>query len=238
MTRALVLVVLLAACGDDTDYFTEEELMDPASCESCHPQHYREWSGSMHAYAADDPVFLAANARGQEDTDGELGDFCVTCHAPMAVRLGLTTDGMNLADVPQFAKGITCFFCHSAESVGEDHNNDITLASDQVLRAGLDRPAFTPKHRTGYSALVDADNQQSSEMCGGCHDLVTPAGVHLEKTFLEWKESVFASEEPATHLSCAGCHMPSRPGTAAEATGSTCRCARSATTGSAASTSR
>lgn len=215
----LILALLLAGCGDDTDYFTEDELLDPANCESCHPTHYREWSGSMHAYAADDPVFLAANARGQEDTGGDLGDFCVTCHAPMAVRLGLTTDGLDLADVPQYAKGITCFFCHSADSVGDDHNNDITLASDQVLRGGIGNPVASPKHRSAYSPLVDADAQDSSRLCGGCHDLVTPAGVHLEKTFEEWKGSVFASEEPAQHLSCGGCHMVGRRGAAAESEG-------------------
>jgi hypothetical protein len=219
MRRHLVVALLVAGCGDDTDYFTAEELMDPASCESCHPQHYREWSGSMHAYAGDDPVFLAANARGQDDTDGELGDFCVTCHAPMALRLGLTTDGLNLADVPQWAKGVTCFFCHSAESVGEDHNGDVTLASDQVLRGGINDPVPSPKHRSGYSSLIDADSQESSRLCGGCHDLVTPAGVHLEKTFLEWKESVFSAEDPAQHLSCGGCHLPSRRGAVAEADG-------------------
>ena len=40
----------------------------------------------MHAYAAEDPVFLAMNARGQRETKGALGDFCVKCHAPMAVQ--------------------------------------------------------------------------------------------------------------------------------------------------------
>src|SRR5262245_36528104 len=71
---------------------TREELVDSRTCMECHEDHYREWSGSMHAYASDDPVFLAMNARGQRETDGELGDFCVQCHAPMALREGATTD--------------------------------------------------------------------------------------------------------------------------------------------------
>jgi hypothetical protein len=40
----------------------------------------------MHAYAAEDPVFLAMNARGQRETQGALGAFCVNCHAPLAVQ--------------------------------------------------------------------------------------------------------------------------------------------------------
>ena len=64
---------------------TREQLRDPETCKGCHPNHYREWSSSMHAYAAQDPVFVAMNKRGQRETHGELGDFCVKCHAPMAV---------------------------------------------------------------------------------------------------------------------------------------------------------
>ncbi len=218
---ATVLVLATAACGDDADYFTAEEAMDPQACMDCHPDHYREWSGSMHAYAADDPVFLAMNQRGQDDTDGALGDFCVTCHAPMALRLGLTTDGTNLADVPQYAKGVTCYFCHSVESIGDDHNGDLTLAADGVMRGGLRSPppAPSPKHRTEYSPLLDSNSQESSRMCGSCHDVVTPAGVHLEQTFAEWSDTIFADESPLQHLSCGNCHMVPRTGVAAEVEG-------------------
>jgi hypothetical protein len=219
MKRALLLLLVLGACGDDADYFTEEEIMDPEACMDCHPSHYREWSGSMHAYAADDPVFLAMNQRGQEETNGELGDFCVQCHAPMALRLGLTTDGTNLADVPRYAKGVTCYFCHSIDSVDEDHNAGVTLADDQVLRGGIRNPVASPKHRSSYSELIDSDAQPSSAACGGCHDVVTPAGVHLEKTFAEWEETIFATGEPQSQLSCGQCHMSPRPGAVAEADG-------------------
>src|SRR6185295_7870613 len=75
-------------------------LLDPQNCKSCHPVHVDEWAGSMHAYASDDPLFRAMNKRGQRETNGALGDFCVKCHAPLAVRDGLTRDGLNLDQVP------------------------------------------------------------------------------------------------------------------------------------------
>ena len=53
----------------------------------------------MHAYAADDPVFLAMNRRGQREAG--IGDFCVQCPRPMAVRTGATTDGLNLDSLPR-----------------------------------------------------------------------------------------------------------------------------------------
>ena len=69
-------------------YLTRDALLDPQTCEQCHVDHYADWSGSMHAYASDDPVFRAMNERGQRETNGQLGDFCVKCHAPMALRRG------------------------------------------------------------------------------------------------------------------------------------------------------
>src|SRR5687768_13395993 len=88
-------VALFSGCGQDkaeepVPKLTREALQDPQSCAGCHPDHYREWSGSMHAFAGVDPVFLALNKRMQRETNGALGNFCVQCHAPMAVRLGAT----------------------------------------------------------------------------------------------------------------------------------------------------
>lgn len=210
MRRLAVLfaVALTApACDGGDELLTREELLDPETCESCHPQHYREWKSSMHAYAADDPVFLAMNRRGQEETGGELGDFCVGCHAPMAVREGLTTDGLNLDEIEQKYKGVTCYFCHTVEDVTGDHNNPLLLASDDILRGGISDPVKNGAHRMAYSPLHDRTNRRSSELCGACHDIVTPAGVHLERTFAEWKESLFASDDPLTRLTCSQCHM-------------------------------
>src|SRR5580704_15773848 len=88
----------------------------------------------MHAYASKDPVFLAMNARGQRETGGALGTFCVQCHAPMAVRDGMTTDGLNLSSLPAvYQQGVSCFFCHSIESVGSAHG-DAALDPDAFDR--------------------------------------------------------------------------------------------------------
>ena len=196
---------------------TQEELRDPKACETCHPDHYREWSGSMHAYAAEDPVFLAMNARGQRETGGALGDFCVSCHAPMAVRDGATTDGLNLDGVPPELKGVTCYFCHSVTSVDGAHNNPLALADDGVLRGGFGDPVENTAHLSSYSALHDRTQMESSSLCGSCHDIVTPAGVHLERTFAEWQQTVFSKEQG--RLTCGECHMEGRNGPAADAPG-------------------
>jgi hypothetical protein len=207
LALGVLLAMIAPACSDDVVYMTTEELMDPESCKSCHPNHYREWSGSMHAYASEDPVFLAMNRRGQEETGGELGDFCVQCHAPMAVRTGATVDGLNLGELPKYLHGVTCYFCHTVSAVEGTHNNPLVLADDGVMRGGIRDPVDNGAHRMAYSPLHDRNSMESSAMCGSCHDIVTPRGVHLERTFSEWKETVFASPNPLQHLSCSKCHM-------------------------------
>ena len=204
---------LLAACGDDGASATLDELMDPETCAECHPKHYREWSGSMHAYAADDPVFLAMNERGQREAG--IGDFCVGCHAPMAVRLGLTTDGLNLDQIAQKYKGVTCYFCHSVMEVTGTHNNPLVLADDLVLRGGIRDPIDNGFHKTGYSGLHDSGSIESATVCGSCHDIVNGHGVNLERTYSEWQQSVF-NRPGLAGASCQNCHMFFEPGVAAD----------------------
>ncbi|HCP45465.1 MAG TPA: hypothetical protein DIU15_05455 [Deltaproteobacteria bacterium] len=224
MTRRILWLVCsvlvthgLAGCEQQT-LLTAEQLLNPDACQSCHPDHYQEWSGSMHAYASEDPVFRAMNARGQEETDGELGDFCVQCHAPMAVAQGVTEDGLNLDELDAPMQGVTCAFCHLANEVEGDHNAPIRLGTDGILLGGLADPVPTEAHKLAYSPLHDRNDLRSSTLCGSCHDIVTPRGVHLERTFAEWKESIFA-QDTVFRLSCGNCHTRGRDGQAADLEG-------------------
>jgi hypothetical protein len=221
--RVFLAIMLATApgCSSDGDagpaYFSPEQMRDPESCKDCHPKHYEEWSGSMHAYASYDPVFLAINRRGQRETGGELGDFCVQCHAPMALRLGLTEDGLNLEELPTQVQGITCFFCHTVDAVEGTHNNPLRLAGDLVMRGAYADPVANEAHASAYSPLLDRENIKSSDLCGSCHDIVTPKGVHLERTFEEWKTSLFSHEIPDEQQTCGSCHTKGRDDVAADA---------------------
>jgi hypothetical protein len=202
-----ILVVFVAACGDDAK-MTAEQLQDPNTCNDCHGTHYTQWSGSMHAYASDDPVFVAMNKRGQRETQGQLGLFCVNCHAPMAVLNGTITE-MNVADfdptkLEPAERGITCYFCHNVDKVVEDHNNGLVLANDNTMRGGAKNPVDSPAHNSKYDKLIHSDTNQS-ELCGSCHDIVLPNGVAIERTFKEWKTGVFS--QPDSKLTCGNCHM-------------------------------
>ena len=202
----VVVVVATAACGREA--IDREALLDPASCEGCHPTHVEEWAGSMHAHASDDPVFLAMNRLGQRATDGALGNFCVRCHAPLAVATGWTRDGLDLADVPRALRGVGCVACHQIETVTALHNGGLTWSLDDTMRGASRATVETPAHRSTYSPLLDGERLESSDPCGACHDVISPTGVAVESTYAEWSASVFA--RPGTGLSCAACHMAGR----------------------------
>jgi hypothetical protein len=215
----LGLFLVLARCSDELGpsaaldsgprsdaaptYYPLEKLKDPETCNDCHPKHYESWAGSMHAYASDDPIFLAMNDRGQKEA--AIGNFCVKCHAPLAIGPDdATVDRAKLAALPKSQRGITCFFCHAIDAVNGTHDNPLHLAEDGVMRGQLADPVPNKAHASAYSPLQDAKNLRSASACGSCHDIVNGHGVHLERTFKEWQESVYSTENGNT---CAQCHM-------------------------------
>ena len=193
--------------------------MDPQACTSCHPAHVAEWSGSMHAYASDDPVFAAMNVRFQRETSAADPSFCVRCHAPVALSAGATTDGTNMATVDPKLHGVTCFFCHTVSAVGVAHNEGLTLATDGVMRGPISDPVGGASHQSAYSALHDLDDPSSSSLCGSCHDVQNDHGVSVETTFAEWQASLYAQNIPAVSETCSACHMESSVGVAATTSG-------------------
>ncbi len=228
---ALALALALAACDDEPGpppaptpvVLPPAALLDPQTCAPCHPDHVRQWSGSMHAYAARDPVFLAMNARGQRETGGALGDFCIRCHAPLAVLAGATADGQNLDEVPPELLGITCAYCHSIDAVEGDHGAALRVATDGVIRGGVEAPIPSELHASAWSPLHDRDRLESSGLCGSCHDVVTPGGVHLERTYAEWRSTLYARPGSPDALTCNACHMEGRDAPAADVPGAPVR---------------
>jgi hypothetical protein len=202
--------------------FTREQLRDPETCKGCHPKHYREWSSSMHAYSARDPVFVAMNKRGQRETHGTLGDFCIKCHAPMAAIDKRSKDGLDLDKLPDKDRGVSCYFCHNVTAIEGDHNAMLHVASDTTMRGPIRNPHEPYAHRAEFSEMFEDTSAKSTAMCGGCHDIVMPGGVHLERTLKEYRDGIFsksATGAPPAFDSCVGCHMPGQGGFAASLPG-------------------
>ncbi|HVU01649.1 MAG TPA: multiheme c-type cytochrome [Polyangiaceae bacterium] len=184
-------------------------------CASCHPQQVAEWKVSSHAYSMKDPVFHAMVKLGQEETQGELGDFCVKCHSPIGNRSGETTvsadpatgifsqktTGLDTAAMD----GVSCIVCHSMTNVSAVSNAGFDLGSGATMFGPIRNPDRSPVHEAELSALFE-----DTEMCGTCHVVLNPRGVALERTHIEWVESIFNGSK-----TCQDCHMPSSKGPAA-----------------------
>ncbi|HVU51125.1 MAG TPA: multiheme c-type cytochrome [Polyangia bacterium] len=218
---ALAGAALPAACGSTAPaaLLTRDQVQDPEVCQSCHPTQYAQWSGSMHAYASQDPVFRAMNKRGQRETNGALGDFCVKCHAPVAVQQNLTKDGLDLDSLPPPAqRGVTCYFCHSTVSADGVHDDPLSLAADgESLFGPFSDPLPGTPHKVSHSNLLDGLRAESAAACGSCHDIVNSHGAAIERTYQEWQATRFAV--PPQGQTCAACHMSEQAGVPAATTG-------------------
>jgi hypothetical protein len=207
-----------SAAPPDGGYPGRDFLINSENCRQCHQTHYDQWAHSVHAYASDDPVFVAMNKRGQRETDGGLGDFCVKCHAPMAVMDGKTSDGLNLAELDPAYHGVTCFFCHAVDSVIGTHNAALSLSSDLKMRGEYSNPIPNAAHDSTYSNFFNRDQQETSQMCGACHDIVVRnSNAFIERTFCEWSNSAYGQGVVSGGQSCIQCHMYESQGGIAQA---------------------
>lgn len=207
-------VVSCSSTSPGAPTLDDDALRDPETCRSCHATHVRAWEGSMHAYAADDPVFLAMNRRMARERPDLPKDTCTRCHAPVAVRRGLLQGGADVSSLARRDKGVTCIFCHTLDAVEGSHGAQVRTANDGVMRGGIRAPEGAVPHGAAYSELHDRERAEASAACGACHDVVTPSGLHLERTFAEWQGSVYAKPGPA-QLGCGKCHMEGTLGKAA-----------------------
>ena len=67
------------------------------------------------------------------------------------------------------------------------------LAQQNEGRVVVDRMVQPGAHVAMYSELHDSNGLKSTELCGPCHDIVNAHDTPIERTFAEWKDSVFAT---------------------------------------------
>ncbi len=83
-------------------------------CLGCHGgtlNIYGDWTGSLKAQAARDPVFYACLDIAEADAPG-IGETCIRCHAPRGWLDGRSTPSDGSALTFEDRDGVTCNFCH------------------------------------------------------------------------------------------------------------------------------
>jgi len=177
-----------------------------AACQSCHPNHYQEWQGSMHAYAFTDPVFFALNDIGQGRSGNKLDQFCIKCHSPVAPLLKEAPPGFDPAALSEIVKdGISCESCHRLKSATRGKGIDSFHLED--TRYG---PISDPVENSFHTSVGSRDYKLSG-FCSACHDVINENGLRVEQTSTEWDKSEYA----IMSTECQDCHMPAYQGQAA-----------------------
>jgi Cytochrome c554 and c-prime len=200
-------------------------------CGECHPNQYRQWSVSSHAYANLSPMFNKFEQKINDLSQGTINSFCVRCHASVGTALGERRDIAWWERSPAAREGITCVSCHR---VGEAYGK--FNAARRITPGDIHEPVFGPFDGEGvlkaisnakkYQILVSSDqpdqpgylriHQQAiqsdlivkSEFCVTCHQVQVHPGIKLETVWEEYRSSPAAREG----ITCQDCHMSTSPG--------------------------
>lgn len=215
---ALVLLLLTASASQaqTSKRLEAADFKTASNCQKCHEQIYEQWTTSMHSQAFRDPIYQVLLRRIDEDRQGRLTRFCVSCHAPLATVTRSVPEKL-FDGQPRPAlleEGVTCEFCHTIPG-SELELKRSSLGSFVFPRTGQANTLYgrhadakTDDHPTAPSKFLI-----SSELCGTCHRFGHPvSGMPIQNTYEEWKASPYAAEGKR----CQDCHMPSYAGKTAK----------------------
>lgn len=227
--------------------FTSEHFSGSGTCAACHNgitdsnnndlSIVRDWSSSMMANAAIDPLWKAkveSELNRNPDLKGIIVDKCTRCHMPMAhieasssnSSLELFHDGF-LDPTNEFhdqaMEGVSCTLCHQISDT-EELGSDEGASGHFVINE--QRDVYGPYQNILTQPMVNNVNfypeygphLSRSKVCATCHDLKTPfvdtdgniveGQTFAEQTpYSEWQASDF-SDTGKTPQQCHECHMP------------------------------
>jgi len=163
------------------------------TCGSCHREIYRLWSGSAHAQALEDPVFLSAFRETVEREGEGVSRTCLSCHAPLAALLNDPRLEAKLT-----WEGVSCDVCHSMTGVDLAGSTPKITYDVGPVKRGPIRDAESAAHQVAFSEL-----HTTSLGCAGCHEWTSRSGVPIMSTYSEWNQSSAAREGKP----CQACHM-------------------------------
>ncbi len=180
---------------------------------SCHIDFYMQWKQAMmsqsytHHWDEIEYFELAIPHAEKDEAVAEVKEGCNGCHAPISFMVG---------DVPpplpeensRANEGVSCDFCHSVTGFeGEIPHNFNFISEPGDVKYGPRSTGESPAHEVAQSDFL-----ASSDFCGTCHNEMSPFGIWVKSTHLEWKEGPYAAQD----VRCHDCHMTYAEGTIAE----------------------
>ncbi len=205
-------------------------------CGECHPNQYKQWSISSHAYGIVSPMFNKFEQRINDISRGTVNYFCVRCHASTGTAMGEPRAAAWWDRAGSAQEGITCVTCHR---VGEAYGK--VNGARRITPGPIHEPVFGPFDSLGglkaitnaqlngilvtideadkpaegekkwirmHQTAIQSTIIKKSELCETCHQVAVHAGIKLETVWEEWRASPAAKEG----ITCQDCHMSTYPG--------------------------
>ncbi|HEY2294399.1 MAG TPA: multiheme c-type cytochrome [Thermoanaerobaculia bacterium] len=200
-------------------------------CGQCHPNQFKQWSLSSHAYANLSPMFNKFEQKINDLSQGTVNYFCVRCHASVGTSLGERRDIPWWERSAAAQEGITCVSCHRLGEAYGKHNGQ-----RRIMPGNIHGPVFGPFDTQGVVKAVDdaeklkilvnpdepdkpgylrihqqavqSDIIVKSEICTTCHQVQVHPGIKLETVWEEYRASPAYKEG----ITCQQCHMSTSPG--------------------------
>ncbi len=213
------------------DLFLENRYPSAATCATCHPKHYREWSVSQHGYAQLSPIFNAMQNVVNVLTSTTNGDFCLRCHTPIGSELGEPFSMSNLDRHPASREGITCITCHRVSQAYGKVSGRIAFEQGDIFSkiygpTGNEELERVLDNRQQYRVVTSAEESGrgihteverffplvTPGFCATCHEVTLVNGFRLEEAFSDYKHSPAAKKG----VTCNDCHMGTVEGVASD----------------------
>jgi len=171
---------------------------------SCHIDIYRQWEQAMmsqaytHHWDEIEYFNLAVPHAERDPKVAEVKAGCNGCHAPLSFLAG---------DVPpprpeegsRANESVSCDICHTVVGFeGDIPYNFNWITSPGRVKYGPRETVNSPEHEGARSDFLS-----KAEFCGTCHNEMSPYGIWVKSTHLEWLEGPYSKEG----VQCQQCHM-------------------------------
>ncbi len=211
-----------------SSYFMESD-----SCQRCHQDIYKQWSGSVHHFSSFNNQWYRKSIEYMQDVGGtQPSKWCGGCHDPAVLYSGMMdTPIKQIVHTPQAQAGLGCMMCHSVAKVKSTMGqadfyldypklHELAASKNPVVRTLHDfliRLNPEPHRRVFLKPFM---RDQTAEFCSTCHK------VHLDQPvnhyrwirgfneYDNWQASGVSGHGarsfyyPAKSAQCADCHMP------------------------------
>ncbi len=185
----------------------------PQVCRSCHDDLFQQWSQSMmsqaftHDWDEIEYFQLAVPHAEKDEVVAGVKHGCNGCHAPTAFLAG-DTPPQRPDKNTRANESVHCDHCHTITGF----EGDVPYNFNWVTKPGRVKQGPKPGLVSPHHDTVENEFLRTGDFCGTCHNEMSPYGVWVKSTHLEWKEGPYFAQG----VQCQDCHMPKAPGRSAK----------------------